>query len=51
MGQPADALHWLTVAYSLPDAGLSFLKVDPMMDPIRNTPEYKEIERRMNFPP
>jgi hypothetical protein len=50
-GQPGDALHWLETAYRLHDVGLTLLRVDPFLDPIRATPEFKDIERRMNFPP
>ena len=50
-GQPDEALHWLNRALDLRDNGLLFLKVDPMLDPIRNTPAFADIEQRMHFPP
>jgi hypothetical protein len=30
---------------------LQFLKVDPLLDPIRNEPQFKALVARMNFPP
>jgi TolB-like protein/DNA-binding winged helix-turn-helix (wHTH) protein len=50
-GQKADAIKWLQTAYRLHDSGLVDMKVDPFLDPIRDTPEFKDIERRLNFPP
>jgi TolB-like protein/DNA-binding winged helix-turn-helix (wHTH) protein/tetratricopeptide (TPR) repeat protein len=50
-GQKADAIRWLQTAYRLHDNALPGMKVDPLLDPIRDTPEYKEIERQLNFPP
>ena len=48
--QRADALRWLQTAYRLHDAGLVLLKVDPVLDPIRDAPELKDIEARLHFP-
>ena len=50
-GQPDEALHWLSRAFDLRDNGLLFLKVDPMLDPIRSTPAFADIEQHMHFPP
>ena len=50
-GQQGEAIHWLSRSFELRDNGLLFLKVDPLLDPIRDTKEYKDVERRMNFPP
>jgi TolB-like protein/DNA-binding winged helix-turn-helix (wHTH) protein len=48
--RPSDALHWLQAAYRLHDSGLAGLKSDSLLEPIRQTPQYREIERRLNFP-
>jgi len=48
---PSDALQWLQTAYRLHDSGLAALKPDALLDPIRPTPQYRALERRLNFPP
>jgi TolB-like protein len=48
--QPVDALHWLTKARYQKDSGLSLIKIDPMMDPIRQEPRFKAIEASIDFP-
>ena len=50
-GQPDEAFRWLSAAYGLHDSGLEILKVDPMLDPVRDTQGFKEIEKRLTFPP
>jgi TolB-like protein/DNA-binding winged helix-turn-helix (wHTH) protein/tetratricopeptide (TPR) repeat protein len=49
-GQIADSVAWLQTAWRLHDPGLIELKVIPALDPVRGTPEYKEIEQRLGFP-
>jgi hypothetical protein len=44
-------LRWLNTAQRLHSPGLQSLRVDWELDPIRNEPEFKAIEARMNFPP
>jgi len=50
-GDGTNALVWLKAAYKLRDTGLVMLRTDPLLDPIRATPEFADIERRLNFPP
>jgi serine/threonine-protein kinase len=50
-GQTEDALHWMEEAWRLRDPGLIELKADLRLDPIRATPRFQAIERRLNFPP
>jgi TolB-like protein len=50
-GNAATALQWLTKAERLRDPAFQGLRVDPQLDPIRNEPQFKAIETRMNFPP
>jgi len=45
------ALQWLTTAQRQGDTGLMQIKVSWLLDPIRNEPQFKAIEARMNFPP
>ena len=51
LGNKAAALQWLTKAEQQYDSGLQSLKIDWTLDPIRNEPQFKAIEKRMNFPP
>jgi tetratricopeptide (TPR) repeat protein len=51
LGNKAAALQWLTKAEQQYDSGLQSLKIDWTHDPIRNEPQFKAIEKRMNFPP
>jgi len=50
-GDKAESLRWLNTAQRLHSPGLQSLRVDWELDPIRNEPEFKAIEARMNFPP
>jgi TolB-like protein/Flp pilus assembly protein TadD len=51
-GNAADALRWLSNAERLHDNyGLMQLKTDPLLDPIRNEPQFKALLARMKFPP
>jgi TolB-like protein/DNA-binding winged helix-turn-helix (wHTH) protein/Tfp pilus assembly protein PilF len=50
-GETAQALHWLETAYALHDSGLSEMRTDPFLDPIRNTAIFKDIEEKLHFPP
>jgi len=49
-GNIAKALEWLETAYRMHDPGLVDLKVEPMLDPLRQEPRYKEIEHQLKFP-
>lgn len=49
-GRIADALHWLQTAYELHDTGLIDIKVEPLLDPIRGTPQFQDIARRLDAP-
>jgi TolB-like protein/DNA-binding winged helix-turn-helix (wHTH) protein len=43
-GRTAEALHWLQKAADLRDPGLIDIRVNPMLDPIRDTPQFRTIE-------
>jgi TolB-like protein/Flp pilus assembly protein TadD len=49
-GDIPQALKWLEAAYRLHDPGLAELKVEPMLDPLREEPRFQEIERKLKFP-
>ena len=49
-GDTPKALEWLERAMRLRDPGLTLLKVDPLMDPLRQEPRFQVIERQLKFP-
>jgi tetratricopeptide (TPR) repeat protein len=49
-GNRAKALEWLETALRLRDPGLEFLKTGPLLDPLRQEPRFKAIERELKFP-
>jgi TolB-like protein len=49
-GDTAKALQWLESALRLRDPGLTLLKNDPLMDPLRKEPRFQAVERQLGFP-
>ena len=49
-GNRAKALEWLDTAMRLRDPGLSYLKNDPLMDPLRKEPRFQAVVRELKFP-
>jgi TolB-like protein/tetratricopeptide (TPR) repeat protein len=49
-GDAAKALEWLQTALRLRDPGLGWLKMDPLMDPLRNEPRFRAIVGELKFP-
>jgi hypothetical protein len=41
----------LETAFRLRDPGLETIKVDPLLDPLRNDPRFQAIEKALKFPP
>jgi len=50
-GNIPKALEWLETAYRTHDPGLVGLKTEPMLDPLREEPRFKAIERQLKFLP
>jgi TolB-like protein/DNA-binding winged helix-turn-helix (wHTH) protein/Flp pilus assembly protein TadD len=50
-GNTREALPWLETALQLRDTELIKLKTDPLLDPLRQQPRFKAIERALKFPP
>jgi TolB-like protein/Tfp pilus assembly protein PilF len=50
-GDIPSALDWLDTAYRLKDPGFAWMKVDPMMNPLRSEPRFQAIEAKLKFPP
>jgi hypothetical protein len=49
-GNRGRALDWLDTAMRLRDTGLTGLKTDPLLDPLRDQPRFQAIERKLKFP-
>ena len=49
-GNTVRALDWLETAMRLRDPRLEFVKMDPIIDPLRNEPRFQAIERELKFP-
>jgi TolB-like protein/DNA-binding winged helix-turn-helix (wHTH) protein len=49
LGDRAQAMRWLNTAYSEHASGLVFLTVNPNFDPIRHSPEFQQLLRKMGF--
>jgi len=50
LGNTDQAFRWLDKAYEERNPMLAFLKVDPILDPLRSDPRFQELVRKMNFP-
>jgi TolB-like protein len=49
-GNIPKALDWLDSAYRLPDPGITSMRSDPFIDPLRKEPRFQEIEHKLNVP-
>jgi serine/threonine-protein kinase len=50
-GEPDRAFEWLDRAYAQRDAGLIFLKYDPLLRGLRGDPRYAALLAKMKLPP
>jgi TolB-like protein len=49
-GDKDKAFEWLERSYQQHDGGLSFVKVEPLLEHLRGEARYKALVRRMNLP-
>lgn len=49
LNEKDEAFEWLEKAFNDRSAGMIFLKVEPMFDPIRSDPRFQDLLRRVNF--
>jgi TolB-like protein/Flp pilus assembly protein TadD len=50
LGKKKDAFTWLEEAYKAHDEGLTNLKIDPCLDPLRSDPRFDDLVRRVGLP-
>jgi TolB-like protein/Flp pilus assembly protein TadD len=49
-GDTPKAYEWLETALQLRDPQLIFLKIDPLLDPLRKEPRFQAVMRELKFP-
>jgi tetratricopeptide (TPR) repeat protein len=49
LGDKDRAIEWLKKDYETRDNWMTWLKVDPVMDPLRSDPRFEKLMRRMKF--
>jgi len=49
LGDKDSAFAWLEKAYLVRDKGLTYLRVDPCLDPLRSDPRFQDLERRVGL--
>ena len=50
IGEKDLAFEWLERLYEKRGAGLVLLRADPVYDPLRSDPRFKDLLRRINYP-
>ena len=50
LGEGSQAIDWLEKAYGERSAWIGWLKVQPMLDPLRSNPRFQALYKKMNFP-
>jgi tetratricopeptide (TPR) repeat protein len=51
LGEKDEAFAWLEKAYAVRDKGLTSIKIDPCLDPLRSDPRFPGLVRRVGLPP
>jgi len=49
LGRKDEAFAWLEKSYQVHDKGLTFLKMDPCVDPLRSDPRFQNLLRRVGL--
>jgi tetratricopeptide (TPR) repeat protein len=50
LGEKDEAFSWLEKSYTAHDKGLTYLKIDPCLDPLRSDPRFHDLLRRVGLP-
>ena len=49
LGRKDEAFKWLEEAYKVRDEGLTYLKIDPCLDPLRSDPRFDDLLSRVGL--
>jgi len=49
LGRKTEAFKWLEEAYKVHDEGLTYIKVEPCLDPLRDDPRFKDLLSRVGL--
>jgi hypothetical protein len=49
-GDRQRALDWLEKALRSRDSGPEIIRIDPLMDPLRNEPRFRAVVQALRFP-
>jgi TolB-like protein/thioredoxin-like negative regulator of GroEL len=50
LGEKEEAFAWLEKSFVARDKGLTYLKIDPCLDPLRLDPRFQDLVRRVGLP-
>jgi tetratricopeptide (TPR) repeat protein len=50
LGKKDEAFNWLEKSYIARDKGLTYLKIDPCIEPLRSDPRFHNLLRRVGLP-
>jgi TolB-like protein/Tfp pilus assembly protein PilF len=50
LGKKDEAFDWLEKSYASRDKGLTYLKIDPCIEPLRSDPRFHNLLRRVGLP-
>jgi TolB-like protein/tetratricopeptide (TPR) repeat protein len=51
LGEKDEAFAWLEKSFAARDKGLTYLKIDPCLDPLRSDSRFRDLVRRVGLPP
>ncbi len=51
LGEKDEAFAWLEKSFAARDKGLTYLKIDPCLDPLRSDSRFQDLVRRVGLPP
>jgi TolB-like protein/Tfp pilus assembly protein PilF len=50
LGEKDEAFAWLEKSFAARDKGLTYLKIDPCLDPLRPDPRFQDLVKRVGLP-